>query len=1438
MKKIIFILLLNAMCGLGSYGQACTNLIPVDGFENNSASPACGNHLVNLAGAGWTPINSFDTPDWFSLNTGNLGTGTGCLNIVPSAHNGDKHAGFGIGMTGTDPQKREWIANFNTVNVIISHSYKIEFYYKNYGGQTIPPNVGVGCIIGSPIVDNSSNHNGSGLNVTMLPNTEAPYNSADNGYVKVTSYFTANASGILNFVIGGFTNSNIGTMQYYFVDDVTITESPIPTVPTTAIVCAGEAFDLSYSATNALSYSWSCNAHGAPGAPYNFNSSGSNAHFTGPISNFGGYNQTYDITLIATTLSGCVSTNVFSITVTPSPPIANIQGSHNLCNGGSVTLTCPIQSGNLLLNTIQWYLNGTIIPGAYGPSFASYTATIPGVYTYSYHGTYSPYCGATSPGFTVYDITPTIAITTNPNHPICVGDPVILTAVGTPSGGTYFWSTGDITSSISENPTSSEQYSVSYTYLGCTSTASTTIQVSLPPAPVINGDQSACAANINYTISNFQTSGTYTLTGITNGSAAISGNNINVTWNSNAGGSFTIQYLNVYGCTASTTYNVAACCNNGTVTLDNSSTSNLPANLAPSVSGGLTTVSGQTFSINGLFTVDQDLKFALCTISLGANAKIYVKPGVKFTIIESHLKACEVMWDGIYEDLSSIGIYESVIEDAKSAINVASGGEYKLLHSVFNKNFKSLVVSNNPVTNTTNVVIGCVFTCRNLTFTNAYNTLGLYPYDYNSYPTTVLNPAYPAYPANAKSFTGIESVNSYSLKFGEIYTGDGNIFDNMDNGINLYSSTASIYNSMFENIIENPSPLVLCVGCTQPPPSGNGIYTSNNPNSHSFTSYELIAGGPGNNEPNGYYNCTRGINTNYYNSKILNNWFDHIHDCGISINNANLLTNDIENNGIFNANGGIKCIEMQGTANTYIYNNSINTIGVPSGSFITGYGISVNNASLSNTANLTIKENYIYKPYAGIIMFNVKGAQVELNQIAFTTDGTTASPKAGIKVKGCAALDISDNIINFPSSPPLVSTTLRGIHMQDTPNSTVFRNYLNNMGAGIYMYGDCDVAKLECNEFHTCFNGFVFKDFAQTGATIGDQMPQLPGYIKKSTGNKWIGMSNNPIPTFITGAVHPTALNTLPKWYWEVGNTTDPSLSTMLTLDYQQNYPLTNTNDCTAKMLLDKVQEREINCGKIVRGENTYDTLSAEYLQRDSLYAFYYLKSNDTLLQLGTADDSTYKHFFDLAKTGNIGKFSKVIAYVQDSTVANTEDAKIINQNIITQTSKEENTKIVNSIYLNKIAYEQDTTNILGLKYPFDSTETATLLNVAYQNPFMGGDAVYMARVLLFMDVEDDVDVVEKMMGSNGYKESIPANFILYPNPNNGKMKLDYKIDESQTGILTIYDITGKLVSNHTFNNNNTTMLIDESNIDAGAYFYIIKVNDKKVKSDKLIIVK
>ena len=79
---------------------------------------------------------------------------------------------------------------------------------------------------------------------------------------------------------------------------------------------------------------------------------------------------------------------------------------------------------------------------------------------------------------------------------------------------------------------------------------------------------------------------------------------------------------------------------------------------------------------------------------------------------------------------------------------------------------------------------------------------------------------------------------------------------------------------------------------------------------------------------------------------------------------------------------------------------------------------------------------------------------------------------------------------------------------------------------------------------------------------------------------------------------------------------------------------------------------------------------------------------------------------------------------------------------------------------------------------------------------------------------------------------------ILYPNPNNGTFTIECSAFETGKAILNIYDVTGKKIAEHLVNSKNKTLTINENSLDAGVYYYQIMVNDKTMKSDKLVIIK
>jgi hypothetical protein len=80
--------------------------------------------------------------------------------------------------------------------------------------------------------------------------------------------------------------------------------------------------------------------------------------------------------------------------------------------------------------------------------------------------------------------------------------------------------------------------------------------------------------------------------------------------------------------------------------------------------------------------------------------------------------------------------------------------------------------------------------------------------------------------------------------------------------------------------------------------------------------------------------------------------------------------------------------------------------------------------------------------------------------------------------------------------------------------------------------------------------------------------------------------------------------------------------------------------------------------------------------------------------------------------------------------------------------------------------------------------------------------------------------------------------FKLYPNPNNGEVKLEYTLKQNEKGIFILYDVTGKRIDQLILNSETTSINLNENSLQAGIYFYTVSVNSKPVKTEKLVIIK
>jgi gliding motility-associated-like protein len=189
---------------------------------------------------------------------------------------------------------------------------------------------------------------------------------------------------------------------------------------------------------------------------------------------------TYTVTGIDA--NGCEGMDSVTITVLPAPVVLAQQAPTGpICEGESVALSA---SGAL---SYVWN------PGGPGASII----VTPGATT-SYLVTGTDANGCTDTATIVVTIHPLPNVDLGPDRDLCVGQQAQLAATGASS---YLWSTGETTSSINVQPTTTTSYSVIGTDLnGCSS--SDTVTVNVHPLPVVDAgqDQNICEGD-NITLS-------------------------------------------------------------------------------------------------------------------------------------------------------------------------------------------------------------------------------------------------------------------------------------------------------------------------------------------------------------------------------------------------------------------------------------------------------------------------------------------------------------------------------------------------------------------------------------------------------------------------------------------------------------------------------------------------------------------------------------------------------------------------------------------------------------------------------------------------------------------------------------------------------------------------------------------------------------------------
>ena len=149
---------------------------------------------------------------------------------------------------------------------------------------------------------------------------------------------------------------------------------------------------------------------------------------------------------------------------------------------------------------------------------------------------------------------------------------------------------------------------------------------------------------------------------------------------------------------------------------------------------------------------------------------------------------------------------------------------------------------------------------------------------------------------------------------------------------------------------------------------------------------------------------------------------------------------------------------------------------------------------------------------------------------------------------------------------------------------------------------------------------------------------------------------------------------------------------------------------------------------------------------------------------------------------------------------------------------------------------------------PVNAADITTLKTIANSCPETNGRAFYKARNLLNIFYGQALHYTSHCSSGNHYRLAQTntginatsaqnlANVNLYPNPNSGSFTLTYNIKEDAA--LTIYDMQGKQVFNLPLAAEQTNVIINNLDLQNGAYMYKVLNNGTMLSSGKLIILK
>jgi hypothetical protein len=268
----------------------------------------------------------------------------------------------------------------------------------------------------------------------------------------------------------------------------------------------------------------------------------------------------------------------------------------------------------------------------------------------------------------------------------------------------------------------------------------------------------------------------------------------------------------------------------------------------------------------------------------------------------------------------------------------------------------------------------------------------------------------------------------------------------------------------------------------------------------------------------------------------------------------------------------------------------------------------------------------------------------------------------------------------------------------------------------------------------------------------------------------------------------------------------------------------TINNTCAAPLIgPNGDQQRMVS---IINEEGDFAELSdiEKYNYKKTVFAELWF--NNELMNKGTDYDHVLQAFYDEMLETPMGQLFVLGGIIE----TDPGEATNLISTISPRNKPEENEIAVDGIYL--------TTWAKG-DFELSQDQKDLLYEIAIQNPATGGDAVYSARVMLELLVDDISDEgTSNRKSSNAFSFKKYHEVKLYPNPATDFIYCEVRFSDHEKGKLDIFDGYGKLIQTKKLMHGYNDIQLNTQQLNNGIYFIRVVSDDAYTFNGKIIISK